>query len=427
MSIGKNMPNGANYELSTKRKNSSRVRYAGAKFDRISSENNATQTLRLLYDGKITSVTSSEPNGEDNMLSQAMEMVKYGSPHSETFAEAADVKDLKLFDSAQLSSKEMIDMAGSFVADLKAIDERLIVECVIDYADEETSLKTSYGFDSNYRTSRWSMMAGISLIQGDDKLDIWQLKRSITPDFDLKKLKDEIAERLDYAKNVVTFEAGAYPVIFSPDEFGFVTNPIVKSLTGTAIYDKVSPWYDKLGQELLDPRFSLVDDGTLERAVASLPFDKEGTPTKRNVLVQNGRIQDMLMDRKIAAKLGKKSSGNATTSGINPHCLIMDAGTKSFDELVKSIDHGLLIDGSMGAWSGNPYAGLVSGTIVMGLKIEKGKIVGRVKDCMYTVNAFEHLSKNLIDFSAERELETGFGSTTLYPYVLLGDVVISTK
>ena len=426
MSIEKNMPKDANYELRCTRKNSRRVKYTGSKFDRISSENNVSQTLRLLHNGKITSVTSSEPNTEEFMLRRASEMVKYGSPYDETFAEKADVKDLKLFDSAQLSSKEMIDMAGSFVADLKAIDDRLVVECMIDYADEEMSLKTSYGFDNSYRTSRWLAMASISLIQGDDKLDIWKFKRSVSPNLDLKKLKDEIAERLEYAKNVVPFEAGAYPVIFSPSEFGFVTNPIVRSLTGTAIYDKVSPWHDKLGQELLDPRLTLVDDGTIERSWQSLPFDQEGTPTRRNVLVQNGRIQDMLMDRKVAAQLGKKSSGNATSSGINPHCLIMDAGTKSFDELVKSIDYGLLIDGSMGAWSGNPYAGIVSGTIVMGLKIEKGKIVGRVKDCMYTVNAFKHLANNLIDFSNECE-PSSFGTNALYPYALLGDVVISTK
>jgi PmbA protein len=106
----------------------------------------------------------------------------------------------------------------------------------------------------------------------------------------------------------------------------------------------------------------------------------------------------------------------------------LDAGSKTLEELIRSIDCGLLIDGTMGAWSGNPYSGIVTGTISMGLKIEKGEIVGRVKDCMYTINAFEHLRTHLIDCSAERQqAETDFGSASLFPYVLLNEVVISAK
>jgi PmbA protein len=271
-------------------------------------------------------------------------------------------------------------------------------------------------------------MAGVDLMQGDDLLNIYEWHSAIKPQFDLADIKGVISKKLDYAKTVVPMDAGAYPVIFTPGEVGFIVNPIIASLNGMAVYRKVSPWSDKLGQELLDTRFTLTDNGSLDGGWASKPFDHEGTPTRQNTLVQNGRLGDLLLDRKVAAQLGMESSGNAGGMTPMPHYLKIDAGSKKLEELIGSIDKGLLIDGTMGAWSGNPFGGIVSGTISMGLKIEKGKIVGRVKDCMFTINTFEHFLKHLIDCSAEREeTNTMFGSAALFPYVMLDEVVVSAK
>jgi len=143
--------------------------------------------------------------------------------------------------------------------------------------------------------------------------------------------------------------------------------------------------------------------------------------------VENGRLNSILMDRKVAALLGKESTGNASPMGVSPIHLRLAAGDKSLEELIKSIDYGLLIDGTMGAWSGNPYSGIVTGTISMGLAIEKGKIVGRVKDCMYTINAFEYWSKHLVGCSKDTLASGVRGASSVYPYVMLDEVVIATK
>jgi PmbA protein len=230
---------------------------------------------------------------------------------------------------------------------------------------------------------------------------------------------------------VVDFKPGTYPVIFAPDEVGHIINPVVMSLNGMSVVRKMSPWTDKLGQEMLDSRFTLIDDGSKDNAWTSKPFDSEGTPTRRNVLVQNGVLGDLLTDRKVAALLGKESTGNAGGGGgfgnigvmPGPHHLILGTGSKSLQDLIAEIDYGMIIYGTMGAWSGNPYAGVVSGTVSMGLKIEKGKIVGRTKDCMFTINAFEHLKKHFIDCSNEAKDADG----NLFPYVMLDKVVISTN
>jgi len=428
MSITNHMPKGASYELRSERTKSSSVQYAGNKFERISSTDNAAQTLRLLHEGKISTVASTKPGSTDDMMKQAVETVRYGSTYDECFAEKADIKPLNLYDEADMSAEQMIDAMGKLVAELQAIDSRLVVGGGLTRTVTETALQTSNGFNHSYRKSAWSCGAYIGLVQGDDRLRLRAGDISMRPDIDMKKIKDELAQKLEWAKNIVPFEAGAYPVIFTPGEMTYILNPVVQSLNGMAIQRKVSPWSDKLGQEILDSRVTLTDDGSLDNSWTSKPFDTEGTPTQRSILVESGRANDILLDRKVAAQLGKKSTGNASAMGPAANHLIMDAGDKTFDEMVKSIEYGMIIDGSMGAWSGNPYAGIVTGTISMGLKVVKGEIVGRVKDCMFTVNAFEHLAKHFMACSAEQEhVQTMAGAPALLPYVMLDEVVISAK
>jgi len=431
MSLDKYLPQGASYEMRVERTKTKSVLFSGNQFESISSADQVSQTVRLLQDGKLSIASSSKPNCSEELIKQAAATVRYGSPHDVPFAEAASVTPLNLEDPSTMTNKELIDAMAGLMDDLRSLDDRLSASTQLNATTREVALQTSNGFDGSYRKSVWSYGGSINLTQGDDRLGIYESRAAMGPTLDIKGVKDTIAKKLEYAKNVVPFKAGAYPVIFTPGEVSFLVNPILASLNGMAVYRQVSPWSDKLGQEMLDKRITLVDDASLDNEYTSMPFDLEGTPTRRNVLVENGRLNGLLLNRKVAALLGKESTGNATMAGPGALHVRLNAGTKPLEELIRSIDYGLLIDGTMGAWAGNPYSGLVSGTISMGLLIEKGQIVGRVKDCMYTINAFEHLHKHLIDFSAETDAAGGGGpmggGTALYPNMMLDEVVISTK
>ena len=414
-----------NYEFRSVRTKKSNVQYSGNRFERIESKDQITQTVRVLFDGKLSTAIGSKPDSFEELKKQAADMVEYGSEHSTPFVGKTTVKPMNLVDESVLTSKEMIDILGGYVADLRALDKQLIVSAELSSITNEINLKTGEGFDHGYRQTNWSIGCYVELMQGEDLLTLYDEEMLIGPHFNVKKHVDTISKKLGYAKNVVPFEPGAYPVIFTPGQVGHIVTPVVASLSGMAVYRQMSRWGDKLGQEMLDPAFTLVDDGTIDGVWTSKPFDNEGTPTKRNILVQNGVLGDLLTDRKTAALLNRESSGNAATGfmPVAPHSLRLSPGNKSLDELIKSIDYGMIIDSTMGAWSGNPYAGVVSGTISMGLKVEKGKVVGRVKDCMFTINAFDHFRKHLAGFSSEIKP----AQNNVFPYVMLDEVVISTK
>ena len=415
------------YEMRTERTKTNSVRFDGNQFDSINSTDQIAQAVRVLQDGKLSIATGSKPNSGEELIRQAAETVKYGSSHDVPFVASTAITPLNLEETTTLSSDKMIEIAAGLMEDIRSLDDRLTVSTHLSATYSEVSLKTSNGFDNSYRKSVWSCGGAINLTQGDDRLRFSESISQMGPSFDTKVIKNTIATKLEYAKNTVPFKAGAYPVIFTPDEVGYVVNPVLASLNGMAVHRQVSPWSDKIGQLLLDPRFTLIDDASIDNAYTSKPFDIEGTPTRRNVLVENGYTSNLMLNRKAAAQLGKESSGNAALLGPTPNHVMMSPGTKTLEELISSIDYGLMIDGTMGAWSGNPYSGIVTGTISMGLLIEKGKIVGRVKDCMYTINAFEHLRNHLIDCSNTAERSLGRGFTAQFPYVLLDEVVISTK
>jgi len=406
-------------EIRTQRIQTNSVKFEGNNFESFVAKDKTEQVARVLQDGKLSIASGSRPNSGDELLKAAIEMVPYGSPHDVPFVGKAEIKPMNLASDETISAKEMANIAGGLVEELRSLDDSISAWATLRSQIVDESLKTSNGFDASYRKTYWSLSAGIELTVDGDRLGLYDYSTSIDPKFDPAKLKNTIAKKLNWARNTVPFKAGSYPVIFSPGETYYVVMPVIQSLVGRAHYQKLSPWCDKLGQDLLDPRFTLVDDGSMDGQWTSKPFDSEGTPVKRNVLVQNGRLENLVLDRKYGALLGKESTGNA--SGL--HHISIEAGTKSIEDMIKSIDYGLLIDGSMGAWSGNPYVGIVSGTISMGLLIENGEIKGRVKDCMFTVNAFEHLKNNIVEFSAEREMN----GNSLFPYLQLSDVVISAN
>ena len=185
----------------------------------------------------------------------------------------------------------------------------------------------------------------------------------------------------------------------------------------------ISPWKEKMGEQLLDPRITLVDDGTLPLHVSSAPFDREGVPTRRNVLIEQGVVKQAILDLECAQALGQESTGNGSLGGPSTHHVLLAEGEQELTALIRSIEQGLLIVDTMGAWSGNAYSGNVSGTISLGYKIEKGEIVGRVKDCMFSINAFDHFRHHLI--GATRAVENLGGAT--FPHVALDEVVIAAK
>ena len=161
---------------------------------------------------------------------------------------------------------------------------------------------------------------------------------------------------------------------------------------GTSVYS------GRIGEQVAAKGVTVVDDGTIEDRRGSLSFDDEGTPTQRNVLIEDGILKGYMQDRQNARLMGVAPTGNGRResydAGIMPRMTntIMEAGDHDPDEMVKSIKKGI--------WAvdfGGGQVDITSGNFVFqcteAYLVEDGKVIAPVKNATLIGHGPTALSK----------------------------------
>lgn len=115
---------------------------------------------------------------------------------------------------------------------------------------------------------------------------------------------------------------------------------------------------DKENTMIASEKVTIVDNPLLDNGLASLPFDDEGVATFKKEIVSKGKLTTLLHNLKTAKKANTKSTGNgfkssyASTVSVSPSNFYIEKGDMSFDEILKTLDNGLLITEFAGLHSG---------------------------------------------------------------------------
>jgi PmbA protein len=173
------------------------------------------------------------------------------------------------------------------------------------------------------------------------------------------------------------------PVIFDFMTARSLLSQLVSCTSGYAVYRKSTFLADKLGEQIANERLTAIDDGRRRGGLGSRPFDGEGLPTRRNVLLERGRLSTFLLDSSSARKLGMVSTGNATRSagsspGVGPSNLWFEPGDESLEEIIARTDRGLLVTELIGQGF-NPVTGDYSRGAA-GMWIEGGELAYPVEE-----------------------------------------------
>jgi TldD protein len=193
--------------------------------------------------------------------------------------------------------------------------------------------------------------------------------------------------------------AGEMPVVLGPGWSGVLWHEAVgHGLEGDFHRKKTSVFTKMMGDMIASPGVTVVDDGTLADRRGSLTIDDEGTPTQRNVLIENGRLVGLMQDRQNARLMGVKPTGNGRRQSHAyapmPRMTntIMLGGTADPKEIIGSVKKGLYC-----ANFGGGQVDIVSGkfvfTITEGYLIENGKIGAPVKGATLIGAGAEALTK----------------------------------
>jgi len=197
------------------------------------------------------------------------------------------------------------------------------------------------------------------------------------------------------------------------------------SFLGDNIHKGKSFLQDKIDQKIASEKITLIDDGLYTRGLGSAWFDDEGTPQKSTVLVKNGILLAYLFDRYWSKKAGSQSTGNSVRERTlsppspGPSNLFIRSGTLSFDQLLVSMNKGLLVTDLMGVHMSDPISGDFS-LGASGMWVEKGRPVCPVKGV--TVSGSIH---SLFAAVADLGDDLRFFSRLGAPSALVKEIIVS--
>lgn len=227
---------------------------------------------------------------------------------------------------------------------------------------------------------------------------------------------------------------GRMKVLFLPESMYVLTWRVESATSGRNVYLKVSPITERLGEKVFDEKLTIFDDPLNDRLPGARAFDDEGVPCRRWSIVERGVVTHFYYDLTYGAKMGAGSTGHGYKAAMwggerisfkpSPSLehLYIEPGKRSFWDLIKAIDRGVIVAGAMGAHSGNIQNGDFSIGLSPGLYVENGEIVGHVKDAMIAGNIFE-VMREVVDL--EDTAHPAYSGT--FPAVLFEGVRVATR
>jgi PmbA protein len=226
----------------------------------------------------------------------------------------------------------------------------------------------SRGFAGEYRASYCSLSTSPVARDGDSmERDYWY---TIARGFAGLESPEEVgrtaAQRALRRLNAVKVDTQKVPVVFEPRTARTLLDNIFEAVHGMSIYRHESFLAGKLGEKVASENVTVIDDGTLPGLFGTSPFDDEGVPSRRTVVIERGVLKSYLLNTYAARKLGMKTTGNASRG------LTGNAG----------IGHGNFFPGKGRPNAGADYCGDPNGFYVtelmgFGVNIVTGRLLAR--------------------------------------------------
>ncbi len=273
------------------------------------------------------------------------------------------------------------------------------VHSVIEKAQEQSLIASgAYAHDvSEYAIANslgvWAYHAGSScnlstIILGSNSSGFAADVARDIKGIDAKKVATIAVEKTLESKDPADIDPGEYEVILEPQAVSEMMAFFQWYAPNARIYhEQASPLSGKLGQKVFGDNITIVDD-PFHPEVFPMPFDFEGYPKEKMIIVENGILKNIAYDSYTATKYKAVNTGHAlpapNTLGPIPLHLYIKEGDKTREEMIKKVKRGLLVTRLWYVRVLNPKALNVTGMTRDGtFLIENGKIVKPVKNLRF--------------------------------------------
>ena len=386
--------------------------------------------VRVVKDGRLGFTASSDASATDKLVTNALESADYGDKIPLAFPAPQPAPQVTTFDQAiiDMPIPRLVEIGQEIVDIILQVEPEARVNIELNRGVQRLSLRNQTGAEVSFERSPFSVSFEVARVEGDDVLIMFDVAGTTVWEHDYLAAARKLGEKLRLAQKSASIRSGQMPVLFAPTGSLVLGLPLMLGLNGKNVYTQNSPMAGKVGEKLFDDKISVIDDPTIHGKFGSASYDDEGVAHRRNVLVDQGVLKSFLYDLKTAAQSGVESTGNGSRSLFRPPApsptnLIFKAGETPVADMIAGIDEGLLVEDALGLGQGNVISGAFSNSLSLAFKIEKGEIVGRVKDVSIAGDVYDLLQ----DVAAvSRETEWVYYNFNL-PYILLPNMNVVAK
>jgi PmbA protein len=249
-----------------------------------------------------------------------------------------------------------------------------------------TILVNSNGFSREYEETFCSLSLGLQAGETDDKVEgSWSSAKRFYKELETpEKIAATCVERTVRQLHPRKIKTQKAPVVFESPMTSWLLGFLFVCVSGNAVYQKTSFLADRLGEKIANDDIHISDDGLMPGMLGTTPFDSEGVPAQITQIIEKGVLKNFLCDAYAARKLDLKPTGNADGGGVGPHNFYLHAGTLSPQQIISTMDRGLILIRTIGHGL-NPLNGDISRG-AFGLWVEKGEIVYPVSEITISGN-----------------------------------------
>ena len=376
--------------------------------DTLTEADSSALGLRVLVDGRQASVSTSDYRGPsiDALIDEALTLARATSVDEsadlpEASAMATEFPDLELYDPeiAALSADARIDMALRAEAAARDEDPRItnFDRGGLGTTVGRTVFANSLGFAGSYDSTMISISAIPVATDGDQmQRDSWYDRRRTLAELETpESIGQRAARRTLRRLGARKAESCEVPIVFEPMIARDLLGTIFSACSGESIFRKASLFADHLGERVGAAGLNVIDDGRIRRGIGSRPFDGEGLPTRRTVVIRDGVLESFLLNTYTGRKLGMRSTGNATRglvgqASVGTGNLFVEPGVQGPDAILRSVKRGFLVTELMGFG-----VNIVNGDYsrgAAGLWIEDGEIAYPVEEVTIAGNLKDMLA-----------------------------------
>ena len=402
------------------------IEFANNRLKSLETKASEGIALRVIADNKLGFASSSDLTRLADLVDAAIATAEIGDPVEFDFSQDVDFVEAKQNYQFPKTS-QLVEVGEDLIGKVHQYNPDILVDVSFHSRSGIEKVATTTNVYTEQNGQSFSAVLSGNLVRGEDFLQAYAYEVTGDRQPDYQAILQKLIQKYQRADGSAKIASGTYPVLFTPSAVSSTMGRMFGTIfSGQSIVQKASPLTDKLGEKIVDERITVYEDPTI--GVSACNFDDEGVPTSKKNLIDQGVVRQFYWDRRWAARQGIKSSGNGFRGGISRPSpslanVCVAPGSTSVDALIAGIDEGIIVDQVLGAGQSNILAGEFSVNIDLGYKVERGKIVGRVKDTMVAGNIFEAFS-NLVDLSDRAEW---VGGSSLVPHILFAKLGVAAR